>query len=124
MAVVNVDLNGRRKSLKMPLDVLVKRSGVPRRTVVRLLRGRMDAVPFGFVQNVGRVLGLTLGDPTLEPEELRRHEAQRKARLLVRLTQGTMGLEAQAVASEVLEQLEAQTVARLLAGPGRKLWSE
>jgi hypothetical protein len=84
----------------------------------------MDAVPFGFVQNVGRVLGLTLGGPTIEPEELRRHEAQRKARLLVRLTQGTMGLEAQAVADEVIQQLEAQTVARLLAGPGRKLWSE
>ena len=124
MSVPSLDLNARRKALKMPVDVLVKRSRVPRPTVFRILRGRADTVRFGYVQQVAGVLGLSLGSPAIDVEELRLLEATRKARYLRRLTQGTMGLEAQAVSAEVLEDLESQTVVRLLAGKGRKLWSE
>lgn len=35
-----------------------------------------------------------------------------------------MGLEAQAVTDDVLNELEAETVEKLLAGKGRKLWSD
>jgi transcriptional regulator with XRE-family HTH domain len=117
------DLNSRRKLLRMPVDALVRRSGVPRPTVVRILRGNADAVRFGHVLKVANVLGLSLGGPAADPEALRLREARRKARLLARLTQGTMGLEAQAVSAEVLRELEEKTVAKLLAGKGRKLWS-
>ena len=118
------ELNTRRKLLKMPVDALVKRSGVPRPTVFRILRGKTDSVRFGYVASVAGVLGVTLGAPAIDPQELRLREARRKARLLSRLTQGTMGLEAQAVSAELLKELEEQTVAKLLAGKGGKLWSE
>lgn len=124
MATQFLDLNARRKQLKMPVEVLVKRSGVPRPTVFRILRGNEDSVRFGNVRKVADVLGLSFGGDPIEPEEMRRREAKRKARLLSRLTQGTMGLEAQAVSNQLLAELEEQTVAKLLAGKGRKLWSE
>ena len=117
------DLNTRRKLLRMPVDALVRRSGVPRPTVFRILRGKEDSVRFGHVQKVANVLGLSFGSPAIDPEELRLKEAKRKARLLARLTQGTMGLEAQAVSAEVLNEIEQKTIAKLLAGKGRKLWS-
>jgi transcriptional regulator with XRE-family HTH domain len=116
------ELNVRRKKLKMPVAALIKRSGVPRPTVFRILRGETDSIRFASVAKVASVLGVTFGGPAIEPEELRRREAKRKARLLSRLTQGTMGLEAQAVSSELLKELEEQTVTRLLAGKGDKLW--
>jgi hypothetical protein len=106
----------------MPVDVLVKRSGVPRPTVFRILRGKIDKVRFGYVQQVAGVLGIAFGRPPVDPEDLCRQEAVKKARLLRSLTQGTMGLEAQAVSDDVLDDLEKKTVAKLLASKGRKLW--
>ena len=55
-------------------------------------------------------------------EELRVQAATRKARLLRRLLQGTMGLEAQALSDDFLDTLERDTIARLLAEEGNKLW--
>ncbi len=124
MTVVELDFNTRRKLLKIPVEVLVKRSGVPRPTVFRILRGNMEAVRFGYVQKVANVLGISLGGTSIEPEELRRKEAHRKANLLRRLTQGTKGLEVQAMTEADLKELEVQTAAKLLSGNGRKLWSE
>lgn len=121
MSAVLLDFNARRKALKMPVEVLVKRSGVPRPTVSRILRGNVDSARFGNVQKIAGVLGLSLGGTPIDPEELRRREAKRKAHMLSRLTQGTMGLEAQAVSAAFLQELEEETVAKLLAGKGRKL---
>jgi hypothetical protein len=53
----------------------------------------------------------TLLDPV---EELRLQAATRKARLLRRLLQGTMGLESQALSDEFLDKLEGDTIARLM----------
>jgi transcriptional regulator with XRE-family HTH domain len=124
MSTTLLDFGTRRKSLKMPIEVLVKRSGVPRPTVCRILQGKVDKMWFGHVHKVAGVLGVAFGTPAIEPEELRQREARRKARLLTRLTQGTMGLEAQAVSPALLKELEEQTVTKLLADSGRKLWSE
>jgi transcriptional regulator with XRE-family HTH domain len=118
-----LDLNTRRKRLKMPVDALVRRSRVPRPTVFRILRGRLESVRFGSVEKVASVLGLSFGAPAVEPDELRRREAERKARLLRQLTQGTMGLEAQGVSEDVLNELERETVTKLLTGSGRTLWA-
>ena len=124
MSAAMFDLDARRKMLKMPVDLLVKRSGVPRPTVFRILRGNVDTVRFGYVKKVAGALGYSFDGPPIDPEELRLQEAKRKARLLSRMTQGTMGLEAQAVSAELLKELEEQTIAKLLAGKGRKLWSD
>src|SRR5271166_2818476 len=117
-----LELNARRKKLKMPVDVLVKRSRVPRPTVFRILQGKIDTVRYGYVAKVAGVLGLTFGTAPLDPDEMRKNEAKRKARLLARLTQGTMGLESQAVSADALKDFEKETVVRLLADSGRKLW--
>lgn len=118
------DLNARRKALKMPVATLVRRSQVPRPTVYRILRGKVHNVRFGHVLRVAAVLGVPFGAPPVDPEVLRKEEARRKARLVGRLTQGTMALEAQAVSPEALGRVEERVVNELLAGPGKKLWSD
>ena len=124
MPTTVLDLNDRRKALKMPVEALVKRSGVPRAAVVRILRGKAERIRFGQFEKVAEVLGIPFGAVALDPQELRNREARRKAKLLRRLTQGTMGLESQALPEEVLREIEERTVAKLLAGTGRKLWSD
>ena len=119
-----LELNARRKALKMPVESLVKRSGVPRAAVLRILRGKVEMIRVGQFQKVAGVLGLPFGAAAADPEELRCSEARKKAQLLRRLTQGTMGLEAQALPEDLLSELEAQTVAKLLGGNGQKLWSD
>ena len=109
---------------KSSLHELHLQTRLAKSTVFRILRGKTDSVRFGYVQSVAGVLGLAFGRPAVDPEELRRQEATKKARLLRRLTQGTMGLEAQALSDDVLDDLEEETIAKLLAGKGRKLWSE
>lgn len=118
------DLNQRRRLLQMPVAALVKRSGVPRPTVFRILRGKIDAVRFGHVRRVASILGLEWGGAAIDPEELRLKEARRKARLVVALTQGTMALESQGISTEALTQLEESATRQLLAGSGKKLWSD
>lgn len=108
----------------MPVEVLVKRSGVPRPTVFRILRGGADTVRFGHVQQVVGVLGLAFGRTPEDPEKMRKKEAKLKARQVVRLTQGTMALESQAVSSAVLAEIERDAMLKLLSGPGKKLWSD
>jgi hypothetical protein len=92
--------------------------------VFRILKGKIDSVRFGYVRRVASVLGLSLDRPPVDAEEWRRQEAVRKARLVACLTQGTMALEAQAMSREVLLEIEAATIERLLAGSGKKLWSD
>jgi hypothetical protein len=93
MPLSALELNERRRLLKMPVATLVKLSGVARPTVFRILRGHLDSVRFGHVNRVASVLGLGFGSVPIEPEEFRRQEARRKARIVTRLTQGTMALE-------------------------------
>ena len=64
---VLLDFNARRKALKMPVEVLVKRSGVPRPTVFRILGGNVDSARFGNVQKVAGVLGLSLEGNPIDP---------------------------------------------------------
>jgi hypothetical protein len=40
------------------------------------------------------------------------------------MVQGTMGLEAQAVSAETLDDLTERHVEQLLAGSGRRLWDD
>jgi transcriptional regulator with XRE-family HTH domain len=118
------DLNSRRKALKMPVATVVRRSGVSPQTVYRILRGKWDNVRVDTILRVAAVLGISLEVGPVDAEQFRREEAQRKARLVGRLTQGTMALEAQAVSPEVLVRIEERIATKLLAGSGKKLWSD
>ena len=73
------NLDSRRKSLNMPLEMLIQRSGVPRSAVVRILRCRVDSVRVGQFQNVADVLWMPFGAAPSDPKELRHREALKKA---------------------------------------------
>ncbi len=60
----------------------------------------------------------------MDARDLKREQAERKARKLVSLVQGTSGLEGQAVDGQTLESMVERTTHELLAGSNRRLWSD
>lgn len=119
------DLDKRRRDLGLSYELLAQRSGVSRPTVQRILTGRQPAASVSNVVAIAEALGLGLRfESRVDPGRLRREQAERKARKLVALVQGTSGLEGQAVDRRTVESMVEQTTHELLAGPKRKLWSE
>jgi transcriptional regulator with XRE-family HTH domain len=123
-------LNDRRKELGMSFAALAQRSGVPLPTVQKILHGNERRPDFYKVVAISGALGVTLiATPTsvtmtaIPAHEFRRQQAERKARLLVSVTQATSALEAQAV-PEIVADLTARTVNELLAGSRLELWKE
>ncbi len=118
-------LDQRRRQLGMSYAVLAKRSGVSMATVVRTLSGKHPEVGFGSVVRIATALGVRIQlTPRMSAQELRRQQAEEKARRLVGLVQGTAGLEGQAVGPEALAELTQETADTLLAGSRRNLWSD
>jgi len=120
-----VDLDRRRRELRMPLRVLAKRSGVSLSTAQRVLEGSTNA-------RLGTILALaeTLGAEPLRgfkfsksAEAMQREEARAKADRLAGLAQGTAALEGQAVPPGVRLRVRRRIAYKLLAGPPVRLWS-
>jgi transcriptional regulator with XRE-family HTH domain len=115
----------------MTKRALAARAGVSLPTVNRILSGKEKRLMIGNVEAIAKALGVVirLGAATGVDEienafELREKQATKKAKRLVRMVQGTMGLEAQAVDNSVLDQMVRQTVCELLAGSSRRLWND
>lgn len=126
-----LELDGRRKRLGMSRAVLAKRAGVSAPTVTRILTGREDSPLVPNVQSIAAALGVAIrlgAEITVEEhttvDQLRWQQAIDKAQRLVRIVQGTMGLESQAVDSATLAAMVNRTAQELLAGSPRKLWDE
>ena len=118
-------LDQRRRDLGLSYDLLSKRCGVSRPTVQRILSGRQTAASFSNILAIADALGLAIRfDSQIAPHKLKREQAERKAKRLVALVQGTSGLEGQAVDRETVESMVADTTRELLSGSARKLWSE
>jgi transcriptional regulator with XRE-family HTH domain len=118
-------LDARRRMLKMSYAALAKRSGVSAPTVFRILSGKNETASFASIRALAQVLGLDLKfEEKIAIEGLQEKEARRKAEHLVKMVQGTSGLEGQAVSQKEVRQMVRQTVRELLAGSKRKLWSE
>lgn len=118
-------LDTRRRELGMGYAFLAQRSGVSLPTVQRILSGNHATASFANVTAVADALGLRLKfSPRDRVEKLRRRQARRKAKRLVRMVQGTSGLEGQAVDPDTVRRLEERTVHELLAGSARRLWGE
>jgi transcriptional regulator with XRE-family HTH domain len=113
------DLDRRRRALGITYKALAKRSGVPMPTVVRILSGSDSGARYANVQAIASALG---DDADLE--QFRETQARRKAQHLVAMVQGTSGLEGQALDEATIARMVNQTVHELLAGSGRKLWSD
>ncbi len=118
-------LDERRRELGLSFELLSKRCGVSRPTVQRILSGHHAAASFANILAIAESLGLGLRfDSKIDTRDLKREQAERKAKKLVALVQGTSGLEGQAVDEESVESMVEQTTHELLAGSKRKLWSE
>jgi hypothetical protein len=108
----------------MTYKTLAKRSGISMPTVVRILSSKDPHASFGKVSAIAQALALAVVfQPTATAQEVKEAQAEKKARRLVGLVQGTSGLESQAVAPPELEMMVRQTAHELLAGPPRNLWS-
>jgi transcriptional regulator with XRE-family HTH domain len=117
-------LNDRRKRLGMTITVIAGRSHLSRRTVERFFSGQ-DADPsFTTVLKISEAIGASLDLQETDPVAFRRQQAERKASIVVAVVQGTSALESQAVENTTINLIRDQTVAKLLAGSGRALWSE
>jgi transcriptional regulator with XRE-family HTH domain len=117
-------LDARRRLLKMSYAALAKRSGVSAPTVYRILSGKDEAASLANVLALARVLGMDLKlEEKIPIEGIQEKEAQRKAEQLVKMVQGTSGLEGQAISPKKFRQMVRQTIHELLAGSKRKLWS-
>jgi len=119
------DLDKRRRELGLSYELLSRRCGVSRPTVQRILSGRHPAGSFANIVAIAESLGLEIRfDSKIDARKLKWDQAERKAKKLVSLVQGTSGLEGQAVDERAVESMVEQTAHELLAGSKRKLWSE
>lgn len=117
-------LEVRRRNLGMSLIALARRSGVPLRTVQRILSGRDPNASFAHVMKLAEALGTSVSfDPNSGIEDILKQQALRQAERLVGLVQGTSRLEAQGLNPEQLRRMVRRTSRELLAGSKRRLWS-
>jgi transcriptional regulator with XRE-family HTH domain len=118
-------LNQRRRELGLSIETLAGRSGVSGPTVQRILSGNNPTASFSNVLAIAHALGLSLRlDTRTDIGKMKHDQADRKARKLVALVQGTSGLEGQAVDKKTLDAMVEQTRHELLSGPRRRLWSD
>ena len=119
------ELEGRRQKLGLSYEALASHSGVSRPTVQRILSGKHRAASYLNVASIAKALGYEITfESRQDAQKMRTAQAKQKARKLVSLVQGTSGLEGQAVDPNVVQEMIEQTTVELLAGSGRKLWSE
>jgi transcriptional regulator with XRE-family HTH domain len=117
-------LNQRRQELGLSVGSLAKRSGVSRPTVQRILSGTNPTASFSNVMAIAHALGLSLRlNARTDVGRMKQDQAARKARKLVSLVQGTLGLEGQAVDQKTLDAMIEKTTHEMLNGPKRRLWS-
>src|SRR4051812_2332165 len=105
-------LDQRRRGIGMSKKTVAKRSGVSLPTVNRILSGREKRLTLTNIEAIARVLGVVvqIGAKTGFEEigtsrDVRKRQAAMKARQVVKMVQGTMGLESQAVEPALLEQM-------------------
>jgi hypothetical protein len=88
------------------------------------MQGDDSNATLSTLTRIADALGIQLGITSLDLNEVRRKRAEAKARKLVGLIQGTMGLEAAALDASSLADLHQQTVRELLRGSNRRLWED
>ncbi len=80
---------------------------------------------FSKIVAIAESLGFeSRANSNVDPGKLRREQAERNAKKLVSLVQGTSALEGQSVDQQTAESMIKVTTQELLAGSIRGLWSE
>ncbi len=113
----------RMEKAGMTPAILARRADLAPQTVAAILADP-HAVAFGDIVAVSRALGFDAAGvkKTAGLKAIVRRAAREKAEYLVRLVQGTQGLEAQAVDAAARKALVADAYRALLADRG-KIWS-
>jgi transcriptional regulator with XRE-family HTH domain len=116
----------RRKKLGMPWDAVAKRSKLSRATAMRILGGSQSEVSFAKVAALAAALGVAikLQQDEIPAEDFVDAQATRQATRLVKMIQGTMGLEAQGIDPDQADEMVRKTRHELLAGSRKRLWGE
>ena len=119
-------LEERRKRLGLSCATVARRANLGLRTVQRALSADAVMPEFSTLAAIAQAMGASVrlkleGD---DVERFKEQQAQRKARQLVALTQGTSALEAQGVSKGDLARMIKQTARKLLTGSTRKLWAD
>lgn len=128
---LSAQLDERRAKLRLSKAQLARRADISLPTVNRILSGTEQNPRMGTLAALAAAMGLEISlgatiriSETLAVEAFREAQARAKARRLVRLLQGSMALEAEALDLESLQRLEDKSTLALLHGPPRRLWSD
>ena len=125
-------LDQRRARLGMTKTAMAQRAGVSLPTVNRILAGKELNPSLSNLHALARALGVVIrlgGATDIEfeelqsPQEYRIKHARDKAKKLIRMVQGTMALEAQAVDDGTVDDLVEDATHQLLSSK-RRLWGE
>jgi len=117
-----VTLKQRMTSLRMTRSALARRSKLSAEAVDRVLEQTADAATPDAAR-VRRCLGLAADGGRLVPNRtFRKQAARRKARFVMAMVQGTMGLEAQGLDPSGYRKLHQDTYRQLLNANSSKLW--
>jgi transcriptional regulator with XRE-family HTH domain len=123
-SAIAVQMQRRRKALRISYQLLALRSGVSLPTVQRIFRDGGEHTTYATLTAVARALGMDFElNSTSDDQAFAERQAQTKAEVIVRMVQGTSALESQAVDSDTYRQMVRQTMHELMAGPRRKLWN-
>lgn len=118
-------LNNRRLEVGMSFHALAKRSGVSLATVQRILTGQYAAASFESIVAISQALGMDLCFAPKSPAQtFTEARAREKAERLVRMVQGSSGLDGQALDDERRRELIEKALHSLMHGSRRKLWSD
>ena len=107
----------------MPLPEIGRRAGLSIATVKNILARKVNA-SFEAMMAISGAMGVDFRIRARSVSAFRREQARRKAKEILKMVQASSALEAQAVDENAIKKMEQQTIAELLSGPRRKLWSK
>ena len=117
-------LRKRRQELGMTFEALSKRSEVPISTIKAIFSRGVEHSTFSKVEAIADALGIGIDfSSEVDSYQLLHEQAEKKARELVGMVQGTSGLESQAIDQSQLELMVLKLIHQLMAGSRKKLWA-
>ena len=123
-AEFGIELDRRRKRLRMPRAVLARRCGVSLPTINRVLSGDWEHASFATLKAIAHSLGMEFAlTSNTDPQDFAEQQAAEKAAAIARMVQGTSALESQAVDPATYQEIVRQTAHELISGSRRRLWS-
>lgn len=118
-------LNLQKEHLGIGHAALAEKTSLSLITVKRILSGKGSSAHFEHVLSLAEVLGVNFqARIAADAESLRRKQAERKARMLIKLVRGNSALEGQGLSALAYKRMFEKTVQELLSGPRKKLWQE